>query len=492
MNYEKKAEQIGLEVLINYEDTRRNINLSEKNLKQLNRPISREILRQIRVGLKEHISLQTNEKPDRERSNQFNKKLEEFNDLFEGYFRGDESLINLMNSPNRIIPFFLTQNSKPYFLYWSYYWDDNDQFVLVLCRLKAESYYSSVENNVQSYYSKALEVAGWADHGIYFKSKYGSINSSKLEYDYRSIALNARMSESTEFLHYVFDSKVHQFYFGSIFDSIPNQRIIFRVNSNNFAIRLIEKIRQLSLYKLAMIGLIPSLALLISGLISWRLRKLRLQLERMNRSGGLFRLQIEGRDQISDLSIQINRLLTEPLNRDSFVKLKEELKQYHNMVYKLTNHKQTDNKHYLVYIILEHNDQKLPKILAENIIWISKDNKYGYFGWCCLIELIKTLSEYDVDFNNGLFKDFKLCILRMDYGLSTHQFRAVTEVPSIIPILTDQYNPFIESKLTKKNAEFQIFTTVDQEYRDLILKHVDMSQKWKTKEYKGLNGYYLS
>ena len=79
----------------------------------------------------------------------------------------------------------------------------------------------------------------------------------------------------------------------------------------------------------------------------------------------------------------------------------------------------------------------------------------------------------------------------MDFEINKHPYRAVTEVPSIIPIIAPQDIPRIESQTSEKDFEFKIFTTVEQNFRDIILAHLDSNEKWRVTEYEGLNGYYL-
>ena len=171
------------------------------------------------------------------------------------------------------------------------------------------------------------------------------------------------------------------------------------------------------------------------------------------------------------------------------VKLKKELQEYHARFLNFPSHNNNDRDD-LVYIILENTTGTIPKMLADNVVWMCKDYKDRLTGWCSLLELVKVISEADISSKNNVFRDCKLSILRVDLEVSRNPFGAVTEVPSIIPILSGDYRPYIDAT-SEKNINFRIFTTLEQKYRDMLLSVLDGFQEWEEIESEGLNGYYL-
>ena len=70
-----EAEKLGLEILLEYRNSQRTINLSDSTRRSLNKPILIKLLGVIRTLIQEYVGLQREKKQDAEQNDRFNKKL---------------------------------------------------------------------------------------------------------------------------------------------------------------------------------------------------------------------------------------------------------------------------------------------------------------------------------------------------------------------------------------------------------------------------------
>tara|TARA_Y100000589_G_scaffold198348_1_gene187308 strand:+ start:95 stop:2494 length:2400 start_codon:yes stop_codon:yes gene_type:complete len=489
-----KARKIGLEVMLQYENARKLINVSTKQSKSFQQPEINKVIKVLYSLVRENLLMQQFQEVDRERNDQFNKKLLAIEELFDGLFAEDQSLRSFLNDPNKIVEWQADQNSRIHYFYWNYFYDDEKNLVVTIIRLKPGVYGRHIEKYVHSYYSEALKLQDWTHETVYFRNKYGSFHPPVKNVSETFMRLHEQYTEATEFLHYVYQNDNHELYFGSKFESIPNQRIILKVNANNLASEIMDDKRELSLQKLSMIFLIPLLALSISALVSWRLRTLRRRLEIMTESGQLTKLEVEGRDQISDLSIQVNRLLHEPIKRKKLIRLKEDFEKRDRKILSSLNEINTEDSYLeLVYIVLECELDSVPDMFSETVHWICKDYKNRLTGWCSTEDLMTAflnISKLDESEKRNLC-NYKIDLLEMEYELEKHAYRALNGVPSIQPILPANYLPFFNESIHTEANKLQVFTTLEDKYRKVILTCLDGSRRWHKAISEGLDGYQL-
>ncbi len=492
--FSSKARKLGVEIILESETYRRTINVSTKKIKSLDDPNINNFIEVLHELVKESLTIQQFKELDIERNDQFNKKLKTFEELFGGLFGKNQSLTKLINDSDRLISWQTNQLVQAQYIYWSYFWDNNKNLVIAVFRLKPETYANYIERYVDNFYSKELKLENWTNGVIYFRNKYGSFNSSQQNASEKFIDLHEHFIESTEFLHYDYHNNNHELYFGSKFEAIPNQRIILKVTANNLASKIMEDKRELSLQKLSMIVLIPLLGLSISALVSWRLRSLRRSLESMRMSGDLEKLEIEGRDQISDLSIQVNRLLIEPIKRQKFIRLKTDCYERDSKILSLFDDQENgEQEHQLVYVVLDSQSNRVPELLSKSVNWICKDYRNRLTGWCQIDELMKVFTSNDgcSNFNTNDFRNCRIDLLKMDYKVTRYEYQALNEIPSVIPILPDSYNPVLHEPVHKQQTDLQVFTTLEEKYRKIILSSVEGYRKWNKIVSEGLDGYHL-
>lgn len=490
----KISKDLGIEMLVFDGQASLLLNTPEKNAQQYTGKNFVQSLNLIYGLVKESINFNYSKHRRKERQKKLNQKIRATSHLLEGFASYEKILTDFLDNPNNFIDLNVLDTDIFKSFFWGYSRISGSQLIFFLGRRKVSSYKLSFGENIREYLSNRLKAQGYLDTDISLRHRNGSPFFSYSLEDYNFLKLHRYYSDVAEFSHCEKVNGKYFLYFGSNFESLRNYRLLIRVNAANMFTRIINNERDLTHYRLSFLCL-PLLAIAISSVIGWRIRKIRKHLTRLIRQGDLKEIEIEGKDQITELTRQLNSILEEPIRRLRLRQLKTQRIQLDDGLRVLSENHNSHKE--AIYVVLQSPDQTIPKSLDRYVLWSMNEDFQYYRGWMDYLEFdnfINSLKEADLDEVTNI-RQCNLILLITRYQPFDYDSASIRESPQLVPQIDfnfDDLRKFVEaSDATNKKVSYLVTNLKGDDLGKLSDCYKNYGKNWKKIEFGSFDGFQL-
>lgn len=490
---EEDSQKLGLGLLVYDGQLDFAVNVDESIRLSLKGDQSRYILEIIYNCLKESAISRDLKALPKQTIYGLNQKLSAVTSLLKGIAAYDNLFKKFVDNPNRLISIDSNVSNRFKDILWSYIPVPGGKFILIIGGRKLSQYQQQLNHKVKDYYEKELRKYGFFNSVIFIRQRYGPSYDQNSAVDSNFLKLHEYHLDSVEYSHYDKVLNKHYLYVGAALEQLHNFHLIIRISAEQIISKVLKNVREVLIYKISIL-LLPLLAFLISGLVSWRLSKLFKNIRCFISDGKLKSVAIEGRDQITDLTRQINSVMAEPSRRSPLIQLKLQRSMLEIRTKKLIQ--DPNNGGQAIHVVLHTTAEVIPACLEDHVLWTQAEDKNFFRGWLnnldfeCLIDSLKQAKQDQID----ALKYCRLILLKSQLRIFQHKFAVFAECPQIIPDANfdlSDIQEFLDSWSSSESNEFSIFTNLDELDRIKLKDSIRVPRSWKEVKLRSISGYQL-
>ena len=494
VDLENISEKLGIEMLVYDGETRLLLNSSHSHDQPHTDKKFIQSLNLVYGLAKESINFRYSKFRKKERQKRLNKRISATSDLLEGFVSHEKILTELLNNPNQLIQLkgFDTDGSNNFF--WGYTRISGSQLILFFGRRNISRYKLSLLEKVRKHLHEQFKTHGYLDYDIFLRHRNGSPYLQSTTEDSNFLRLHEYYTDVTEFSHCGKLNGKYYFYFGSTFESLLNYRLLIRISATEIFSRLIENEKELTHYRLSFLCL-PFLALAISSVIGWRIAKLKNHLAKLLLQDSLEKMKIEGKDQITDLTRQVNSILEVPIRRSRLKQLKIQRMPLDDGLKGLTKNQNIDGQ--AIYVLLYSPAQTIPKVLDRHVLWSVNEDFQYYRGWMDYLEFDNFINSLKQAQSNEIFsiQQCGLVLFLTSYHAFDYDSASIGESPQLIPAVDfnfDDLQNLMKVSSQANNISSSLLTNLNEADRDKLSNTFKShGESWKKVNFGSVDGFQL-